>query len=303
VGTKPDQEKKMSLPEFSMRELLEAGIHFGHKKQRWNPKMEPFIFGKRNGVHIIDLSQTVPLLHQALLAIRNVAASGGRILFVGTKRQASDHISESAKRSAQYYINHVWMGGTLTNWKTVSNSIKRFKQLEESLKDENQGLTKKEVLKMTRQYNKLNRAIGGIKDMGGVPSILFVIDSNKEAIAIQEAKKLNIPVVAVLDTNSNPDGIDYPIPGNDDASRAIELYCGLVEKAILDGISESVVKSGIDIGESIEPNLSTEDKAALEAEPKINDVVAKTTASIIENDKDVSSDDNAVPSVGELDSK
>ena len=293
----------MSLPEFSMRELLEAGIHFGHKKQRWNPKMEPFIFGKRNGVHIIDLSQTVPLLHQALLAIRNVAASGGRILFVGTKRQASDHISESAKRSAQYYINHVWMGGTLTNWKTVSNSIKRFKQLEESLKDENQGLTKKEVLKMTRQYNKLNRAIGGIKDMGGVPSILFVIDSNKEAIAIQEAKKLNIPVVAVLDTNSNPDGIDYPIPGNDDASRAIELYCGLVEKAILDGISESVVKSGIDIGESIEPNLSTEDKAALEAEPKINDVVAKTTASIIENDKDVSSDDNAVPSVGELDSK
>ncbi|MDC3271957.1 30S ribosomal protein S2 [Hyphomicrobiales bacterium] len=293
----------MSLPEFSMRELLEAGIHFGHKKQRWNPKMEPFIFGKRNGVHIIDLSQTVPLLHQALLAIRNVAASGGRILFVGTKRQASDHISESAKRSAQYYINHVWMGGTLTNWKTVSNSIKRFKQLEESLKDENQGLTKKEVLKMTRQYNKLNRAIGGIKDMGGVPSILFVIDSNKEAIAIQEAKKLNIPVVAVLDTNSNPDGIDYPIPGNDDASRAIELYCGLVEKAILDGISESVVKSGIDIGESIEPNLSTEDKAALEAEPKINDVVAKTTASIIENDKDVSSDDNAVPSAGELDSK
>ena len=293
----------MSLPEFSMRELLEAGIHFGHKKQRWNPKMEPFIFGKRNGVHIIDLSQTVPLLHQALLAIRNVAASGGRILFVGTKRQASDHISESAKRSAQYYINHVWMGGTLTNWKTVSNSIKRFKQLEESLKDENQGLTKKEVLKMTRQYNKLNRAIGGIKDMGGVPSILFVIDSNKEAIAIQEAKKLNIPVVAVLDTNSNPDGIDYPIPGNDDASRAIELYCGLVEKAVLDGISESVVKSGIDIGESIEPNLSTEDKAALEAEPKINDVVAKTTASIIENDKDVSSDDNAVPSVGELDSK
>jgi len=265
--------------------------------------MEPFIFGKRNGVHIIDLSQTVPLLHQALLAIRNVAASGGRILFVGTKRQASDHISESAKRSAQYYINHVWMGGTLTNWKTVSNSIKRFKQLEESLKDENQGLTKKEVLKMTRQYNKLNRAIGGIKDMGGVPSILFVIDSNKEAIAIQEAKKLNIPVVAVLDTNSNPDGIDYPIPGNDDASRAIELYCGLVEKAILDGISESVVKSGIDIGESIEPNLSTEDKAALEAEPKINDAVTKTTIAIIENDKDVSSDVNAVPSAGELDSK
>jgi len=298
----------MSLPEFSMRELLEAGIHFGHKKQRWNPKMEPFIFGKRNGVHIIDLSQTVPLLHQALLAIRNVAASGGRILFVGTKRQASDHISEAAKRSAQYYINHVWMGGTLTNWKTVSNSIKRFKELEESLKDENQGLTKKEVLKMTRQYNKLNRAIGGIKDMGGVPSILFVIDSNKEAIAIQEAKKLNIPVVAILDTNSNPDGIDYPIPGNDDASRAIELYCGLVEKAILDGISESVVKSGVDIGESVEPSLSIEDKAILDEQSKDKGSVEKVIDPlVISSDKEVPSNGTVEPSIlaatGELDSK
>ncbi|MGY9050728.1 MAG: 30S ribosomal protein S2 [Alphaproteobacteria bacterium] len=298
----------MSLPEFSMRELLEAGIHFGHKKQRWNPKMEPFIFGKRNGVHIIDLSQTVPLLHQALLAIRNVAASGGRILFVGTKRQASDHISEAAKRSAQYYINHVWMGGTLTNWKTVSNSIKRFKELEESLKDENQGLTKKEVLKMTRQYNKLNRAIGGIKDMGGVPSILFVIDSNKEAIAIQEAKKLNIPVVAILDTNSNPDGIDYPIPGNDDASRAIELYCGLVEKAILDGISESVVKSGVDIGESVEPSLSIEDKAILDEQSKDKGTVEKVIDPlVISSDKEVPSNGTVEPSIlaatGELDSK
>ena len=292
----------MSLPEFSMRELLEAGIHFGHKKQRWNPKMEPFIFGKRNGVHIIDLSQTVPLLHQALLAIRNVAASGGRILFVGTKRQASDHISEAAKRSAQYYINHVWMGGTLTNWKTVSNSIKRFKELEESLKDENQGLTKKEVLKMTR------RAIGGIKDMGGVPSILFVIDSNKEAIAIQEAKKLNIPVVAILDTNSNPDGIDYPIPGNDDASRAIELYCGLVEKAILDGISESVVKSGVDIGESVEPSLSIEDKAILDEQSKDKGTVEKVIDPlVISSDKEVPSNGTVEPSIlaatGELDSK
>lgn len=298
----------MSLPEFSMRELLEAGIHFGHKKQRWNPKMEPFIFGKRNGVHIIDLSQTVPLLHQALLAIRNVAASGGRILFVGTKRQASDHISEAAKRSAQYYINHVWMGGTLTNWKTVSNSIKRFKELEESLKDENQGLTKKEVLKITRQYNKLNRAIGGIKDMGGVPSILFVIDSNKEAIAIQEAKKLNIPVVAVLDTNSNPDGIDYPIPGNDDASRAIELYCRLVEKAILDGISESVVRSGIDIGESLEPSLSIEDKAILDEQSKDKDTAEKSIDSVVTlSEKEVPSEGTVEPSIltvtSELDSK
>jgi small subunit ribosomal protein S2 len=270
--------------------------------------MEPFIFGKRNGVHIIDLSQTVPLLHQALLAIRNVAASGGRILFVGTKRQASDHISEAAKRSAQYYINHVWMGGTLTNWKTVSNSIKRFKELEESLKDENQGLTKKEVLKMTRQYNKLNRAIGGIKDMGGVPSILFVIDSNKEAIAIQEAKKLNIPVVAILDTNSNPDGIDYPIPGNDDASRAIELYCGLVEKAILDGISESVVKSGVDIGESVEPSLSIEDKAILDEQSKDKGTVEKVIDPlVISSDKEVPSNGTVEPSIlaatGELDSK
>jgi len=287
----------MSLPEFSMRELLEAGVHFGHKKQRWNPKMEPFIFGKRNGVHIVDLSQTVPLLHQALLAIRSVAASGGRILFVGTKRQASEHISESAKRCAQYYINHVWMGGTLTNWKTVSNSIKRFKQLEISLKDDMQGLTKKEILKLTREYNKLNRAIGGIKDMGGVPSILFVIDTNKEAIAIQEAKKLNIPVVAILDTNSNPDGITHPIPGNDDASRAIELYCNLVEKAILDGISESVVKSGIDIGESVEPKLDTEDKAILDQQSKSDDANSKVIDTTTPDVKSATSDENIAPSV------
>ena len=287
----------MSLPEFSMRELLEAGVHFGHKKQRWNPKMEPFIFGKRNGVHIVDLSQTVPLLHQALLAIRSVAASGGRILFVGTKRQASEHISESAKRCAQYYINHVWMGGTLTNWKTVSNSIKRFKQLEISLKDDMQGLTKKEILKLTREYNKLNRAIGGIKDMGGVPSILFVIDTNKEAIAIQEAKKLNIPVVAILDTNSNPDGITHPIPGNDDASRAIELYCNLVEKAILDGISESVVKSGIDIGESVEPKLDTEDKAILDQQSKSDDANSKVIDTTTPDVKSATSDKNIAPSV------
>ena len=233
----------MSLPDFSMRELLEAGVHFGHKKERWNPKMETFIYGKRNGIHIIDLSQTVPLLHQALLAIRDVAASGGRVLFVGTKRQASEHVAESAKKSAQYYINHTWMAGILTNWKTVSNSIKRFKDLEETINSEKaNALTKKEVLKLTREHNKLERAIGGIKDMGGLPDILFVIDTNKEAIAILEANKLGIPVVAILDTNSTPDNIDHPIPGNDDASRAIALYCSLAERAILDGMQNSEAK-------------------------------------------------------------
>lgn len=254
----------MSLPIFSMRELLESGVHFGHKKERWNPKMEPFIYGKRNGIHIIDLSQTVPLLHQALVAVRNVASSGGRVLFVGTKRQASEHIANAAKRSAQYYINYTWMAGILTNWKTVSNSISRFKELEELLNnDKINALTKKEVLKLTREFNKLERAIGGIKDMGGLPDILFVIDTNKEAIAILEANRLGIPVVAIIDTNSTPDNINYPIPGNDDASRAIEMYCSLVERSILDGIEESLSKSSKDIGESSDP-LSTKDSQILE---------------------------------------
>jgi small subunit ribosomal protein S2 len=258
------RRKTMSLPIFSMRELLESGVHFGHKKERWNPKMEPFIYGKRNGIHIIDLSQTVPLLHQALVAVRNVASSGGRVLFVGTKRQASEHIANAAKRSAQYYINYTWMAGILTNWKTVSNSISRFKELEELLNnDKINALTKKEVLKLTREFNKLERAIGGIKDMGGLPDILFVIDTNKEAIAILEANRLGIPVVAIIDTNSTPDNINYPIPGNDDASRAIEMYCSLVERSILDGIEESLSKSSKDIGESSNP-LSTKDSQILE---------------------------------------
>ena len=258
----------MSLPDFSMRELLEAGVHFGHKKERWNPKMETYIYGKRNGIHIIDLSQTVPLLHQALLAIRDVAASGGRVLFVGTKRQASEHVAESAKKSAQYYINHTWMAGILTNWKTVSNSIKRFKDLEETINSEKaNALTKKEVLKLTREHNKLERAIGGIKDMGGLPDILFVIDTNKEAIAILEANKLGIPVVAILDTNSTPDNIDHPIPGNDDASRAIALYCSLAERAILDGMQNSEAKRAVDQGESLDP-LSSDDLEVLNQESK-----------------------------------
>ena len=258
----------MSLPDFSMRELLEAGVHFGHKKERWNPKMETFIYGKRNGIHIIDLSQTVPLLHHALLAIRDVAASGGRVLFVGTKRQASEHVAESAKKSAQYYINHTWMAGILTNWKTVSNSIKRFKDLEETINSEKaNALTKKEVLKLTREHNKLERAIGGIKEMGGLPDILFVIDTNKEAIAILEANKLGIPVVAILDTNSTPDNIDHPIPGNDDASRAIALYCSLAERAILDGMQNSEAKRAVDQGESLDP-ISSDDLEVLNQESK-----------------------------------
>ena len=277
----------MSLPDFSMRELLEAGVHFGHKKERWNPKMETFIYGKRNGIHIIDLSQTVPLLHQALLAIRDVAASGGRVLFVGTKRQASEHIADSAKKSAQYYINHTWMAGILTNWKTVSNSIKRFKDLEEMLNSEKiNALTKKEVLKLTREHNKLERAIGGIKDMGGLPDILFVIDTNKEAIAILEANKLGIPVVAILDTNSTPDNINHPIPGNDDASRAIALYCSLAERAILDGMENSQTKSSVDQGESIDP-VSSDDLEVLNQESKEEGLTEGPSDDIVEGSKEV----------------
>ncbi len=210
----------MALPDFSMRQLLEAGVHFGHQTHRWNPKMESFLFGDRNNIHIIDLAQTVPLLHQALVAVRDAVAGGGRVLFVGTKRQASEPIAAAARQCAQYYINHRWLGGMLTNWKTISNSIRRLRQLDEMLAGEAKGLTKKEVLNLTRERDKLERAIGGIKDMGGLPDLIFVIDTNKEEIAIQEARKLGIPVVAILDSNSNPDGIAFPIPGNDDAARA-----------------------------------------------------------------------------------
>src|ERR1700741_4966965 len=241
----------MALPEFSLRQLLEAGAHFGHRTQRWNPKMAPYLFGVRNDIHIIDLTQTVPLLHQALLAMREAAASGGRGLFVGTKSQATDPVAAAAKRCAQYFVNHRWLGGTLTNWQTISNSIKRLRQSEETLSSaQGSGLTKKELLQILRERDKLERALGGIKDMGGLPSILFVIDNNKEAIAVAEARKLGIPVAAILDSNSNPDGIAFPIPGNDDAARAIALYCDLAARAVIDGLSESQVASGMDIGES-----------------------------------------------------
>ncbi|MBX3491188.1 MAG: 30S ribosomal protein S2 [Parvibaculum sp.] len=243
----------MALPDFSMRQLLEAGVHFGHQTHRWNPKMEPFLFGDRNNIHIIDLAQTVPLLHQALVAVRDAVAGGGRVLFVGTKRQASDPVAAAARQCAQYYINHRWLGGMLTNWKTISNSIRRLRQLDEMLSGEARGLTKKEVLNLTRERDKLERAIGGIKDMGGLPDLIFVIDTNKEEIAIQEARKLGIPVVAILDSNSNPDGIAYPVPGNDDAARAISLYCDLVARSVIDGISQSHAASGADVGAEAEP--------------------------------------------------
>ncbi|MFN0263514.1 30S ribosomal protein S2 [Tepidamorphus sp. 3E244] len=256
----------MALPDFSMRQLLEAGAHFGHQTHRWNPRMAPYIYGERNGIHIIDLSQSVPLLHQALKQISDTVAGGGRVLFVGTKRQAADSVAESARQSAQYFMNARWLGGTLTNWKTISNSIQRLRKLEELLSGEAQGLTKKELLKMTREKENLDRALGGIKDMGGVPDLLFVIDTNKEAIAIKEAKRLNIPVVAVLDSNCNPEGIDYPIPGNDDAGRAIALYCDLVARAALDGISRGQSASGVDIGAAAEPEPEAVVAAPVEEE-------------------------------------
>jgi small subunit ribosomal protein S2 len=263
----------MALPEFSMRQLLEAGAHFGHQTHRWNPKMKTFIFGERSNIHIIDLSQTVPLLHQALVKVRDVAASGGRILFVGTKRQASEPIALAAQRCAQYYMNHRWLGGTLTNWQTISHSIARLRELEGLLDAEGgpTGLTKKEILMLTREREKLERSLGGIKEMGGTPDLMFVIDTNKEAIAIQEAKRLNIPVVAILDTNCDPDPIDFPIPGNDDAARALSLYCDLIAEAVLDGISDSQGAFGMDMGESEAPSeaqlgLSGSDAAADAAE-------------------------------------
>jgi small subunit ribosomal protein S2 len=242
----------MALPDFSMRQLLEAGAHFGHQTHRWNPKMGPYIYGARNNIHIIDLAQTVPMLYRALQQISDTVAKGGRILFVGTKRQASEAVAEAARRSAQYYVNARWLGGMLTNWKTISHSIERLRTLDQMLEQGVQGLTKKERLSLTREREKLERALGGIKDMGGIPDLIFVIDTNKEAIAIAEARRLNIPVAAIVDTNSDPDGITLPIPGNDDAGRAVALYCDLVARAALDGISRGQGEAGVDVGASEE---------------------------------------------------
>src|SRR5246127_4551553 len=247
-------EKIMALPDYSMRQLLEAGVHFGHQSHRWNPKMGSYIFGARNNIHIIDLAQTVPMLHRALTAVSDTVAKGGRILFVGTKRQAQDAVAEAAKRSAQYFVNSRWLGGTLTNWKTVSNSISRLRQLDEMLgSGEGAQYTKKERLTLQRERDKLDRSLGGIKDMGGLPDMIFVIDTNKEDIAIKEARRLNVPVAAIVDTNSNPKGITYVVPGNDDAGRAISLYCDLVARAAIDGISRAQGDAGIDIGASAQP--------------------------------------------------
>ncbi|WP_296819778.1 30S ribosomal protein S2 [Brevundimonas sp.] len=268
----------MALPEISMRGLLEAGAHFGHQTHRWNPKMERYIFGSRSNIHIIDLSQSLPLLHQALVAVRDVAAKGGRVLFVGTKRQASDPVAEAAKRCAQYYVNHRWLGGTLTNWRTVSGSIQRLRDTTAILDAGGEGRVKRELVSIQRERDKLELSLGGIKDMGGIPDIMFVIDTNKEAIAIQEARKLNIPVIAILDTNSDPDGITYPIPGNDDAARAIQLYCDLIADAVLDGLAAGAGAAGVDLGASANPpaepalkeeaapaKLSAEDEAQAQA--------------------------------------
>src|SRR5438046_4590102 len=261
----------MALPDFTMRQLLEAGVHFGHHTRRWNPKMSSYIFGARNGIHIVDLEQTVPNLHRALQAVRDVAASGGRVLFVGTKRQAQEPIAEAARRCGQYFVNHRWLGGMLTNFKTISQSIKRLKELDEQIANPTAGLTKRELLELTRDRDKLERALGGIKEMGGLPDILFVIDTNKEAIAVKEANTLKLPVVAILDSNSSPDGIAYPIPGNDDAMRAVHLYSELVATAVLDGLQAELAASGVDIGAravlpaEIEPEEEAIDHEALTA--------------------------------------
>ena len=255
----------MALPDFTMRSLLEAGAHFGHQSHRWNPKMAPFIFGARNNIHIIDLAQTVPLLHQALKAVSDTVAKGGRVLFVGTKRQAAEQIADAAKRSAQYYINSRWLGGMLTNWKTISGSINRLRKLDEMLTSGAAGLTKKERLMMSRERDKLEKALGGIKDMGGTPDLIFVIDTNKEQLAIKEANRLNIPVAAIVDTNCDPDGIKFPVPANDDAGRAIALYCDLIARAAIDGISRSQGSSGMDLGAAEEP-IAPELPAATAAE-------------------------------------
>ncbi len=275
----------MALPEFSMRQLLEAGAHFGHQTHRWNPKMDRYIFGSRSNIHIIDLSQSIPLLHQALVKVREVAAAGGRVLFVGTKRQASDPVATAAKRCAQYYVNHRWLGGTLTNWRTVSGSIARLRELEGVLGGDGSGRSKKELLQLTRERDKLELSLGGIKDMGGIPDIMFVIDTNKEAIAILEARKLNIPVIAILDTNCDPDGITYPIPGNDDAARALQLYCDLIADAVLDGLAAGQASSGVDLGASVapmEPTLARELTPEPVAEAAAPEAAQEATAEAIE---------------------
>lgn len=254
----------MALPTFTMRQLIEAGIHFGHNTRRWNPKMKQYIFGTRDNVHIIDLQQTVPMLYRAMQAARDVAANGGRVLFVGTKNQAQQAVREAAERCGQYYVNHRWLGGTLTNWKTVSQSIRRLKEINaKQEKGELEGLTKKEKLNLEREREKLDCSLGGIKDMGGRPDLIFVIDTVKEGLALNEARRLGIPVIAICDTNSNPDDIEFPVPGNDDAIRAINMYCDLIAGSVLDGIQAEMTAAGVDLGaqETVVEDVEVADKA------------------------------------------
>lgn len=254
------------LPTFTMRQLIEAGVHFGHQTHRWDPKMAPFIYGDRNNIHIIDLRETVPMLQRALLAMREIVVGGGRVLFVGTKRQASDAVQQAAQRCGQYYVNHRWLGGMLTNWKTISNSIKRLRELEERLGQDHTGLTKKETLQLTRERDKLERALGGIKEMGGIPDVLFVIDTNREDIAVKEARKLGIPVIAIVDSNCDPSEIAYPIPGNDDAARAINLYLDLAARSVLSALQQELVEAGVDLGEAADTPIEAIPEAEAEAE-------------------------------------
>jgi small subunit ribosomal protein S2 len=267
AADQPEKEKTMTMPIVSMRQLFEAGVHFGHNTRRWNPKMQAYLFGVRNNVHIIDLEQTVPMMQAALQVLRDTAAKGGRVLFVGTKRQAQERIAEAATRCGQYYVNHRWLGGMLTNWKTISQSIKRLRELDEKLSSTTKKLTKKEMLHMSRDRDKLEKALGGIKDMGGLPDIIFVVDTIKEDIAIAEAVKLGIPVVAIVDSNSDPTQITFPVPGNDDASRAVDLYCDLAAQAVLDGIEAELGGKNKDAGAATvvpasETTIAEEPKAA-----------------------------------------
>ena len=273
----------MSLPTFTMRQMLEAGVHFGHSTRRWNPRMKPFIFGERNKIHILDLQQTVPMLHAALKALSDVTSRGGRVLFVGTKRAAADKIAETARNCGQYYVNHRWLGGMMTNWATVSQSIRRLRELETRMEGEEVNqLTKKEVLQLTRERDKLEMTLGGIKEMGGLPDMLFVIDTNKEAIAVEEANRLGIPVIAIVDSNARPEGVDYIIPGNDDAMRAISFYCELAQAAVLDGLQTEMMVSGGDAGNAVEAPaetaLESEEAAAEEAPAEAEAAPAEATA-------------------------
>ena len=299
----------MALPEYTLKDLLESGVHFGHQTHRWNPLMQQYIYGIRNGIHIIDLTQTFQLLDVALNYVQETVSKGGSILFVGTKRQAQNPISEAAERSAQYYMNYRWLGGTLTNWKTVSNSISRLKKLDEQLSDGATGLTKKERLNLEREQLKLNSSLGGIREMGGTPDLLFVIDTNKEALAIQEAKKLRIPVIAVIDTNSDPSAIDFPIPGNDDAARSISLYCDLIAKAALEGMTNQLTTAGVDIGESIDPpeekfskNLKVKDSQIEENNHEKDDVGISITSET-NNTENIQKDTENASINGEINSE